>query len=131
MAKEAKVTKKVEDQRYTVRVGDKVDIQFKIREGDKSRLQSYKGLVIAQNGHKEARKITVRKISHGVGVEKIVSLQSPLVESIGIITEGNVRRSKLYYMRERVGKKAMKVKISGKLTEKDKSSKLKSSDSDV
>jgi large subunit ribosomal protein L19 len=93
-----------------VAVGDTVEVSTIIREGDKQRIQKFKGLVIAIKGSGTKKMFTVRKISYGIGVEKIFPFHSPNVGAIAIIKHGNVRRSKLYYMRDRIGRLAMKVR---------------------
>lgn len=95
--------------RPEVKIGDTVKLHLKIKEGKKERVQVYEGVVIAKTGSGINKNITVRKISYGVGVEKIVPLHTPLLEKIEIVKRGTVRRSKLYYLRERVGKKALKI----------------------
>lgn len=95
--------------RPDVKIGDTVKLHIRITEGDKSRIQIFQGIVIAMKGEGLNATLTVRKISSGVGVEKIVPLHAPTLEKIEIVKRGIVRRSKLYYMRGRVGKKAMKI----------------------
>ena len=95
--------------RPDVKVGDTVKLSLKIKEGNKERLQAFEGVVIAMKGQGVDTSITVRKISYGVGVEKIVSLYSPVIDKMTIIKRGTVRRSKLYFLRERVGRRALKV----------------------
>ncbi|HZJ88590.1 MAG TPA: 50S ribosomal protein L19 [Sphaerochaeta sp.] len=90
-------------------VGDTVRVHFQIVEGATMRTQIFEGLVISKNNGGIRRTFTVRKISYGVGVERIFPLHSPRVEKVEVIRRGRVRRAKLYYIRERVGKKA-KVK---------------------
>lgn len=90
-------------------VGDTVKVYFKIVEGATERVQIFEGLVIAKNNGGIRRTFTVRKISYGVGVERIFPLHSPRVENIEVVRRGRVRRAKLYYIRKKVGKKA-KVK---------------------
>jgi len=89
-------------------IGDEVSVSMRIREGEKERIQKFDGLVIAKGGKdSSALNITVRKISGKIGVERIFLLHSPLVKEVKILATGaDVRRSKLYYMRERRGKKA-------------------------
>ncbi|RKY05699.1 50S ribosomal protein L19 [Candidatus Poribacteria bacterium] len=89
--------------------GDTVRVTFKIKEGDRERTQSFEGIVIrrAHGGLRET--FTVRKISYGIGVERTFPLHSPLIQKIEVLRRGDVRRAKLYYLRERVGKSA-KVK---------------------
>ena len=95
--------------RPDVKVGDTVKLSLKIKEGEKERIQNFEGIVLAFSGSGATKNITVRKISYSVGVEKIIPLNSPLLEKIEVIKRGTVRRSKLYYMRGRIGKKALKI----------------------
>ena len=90
-------------------VGDTVKIGVNIREGDKERVQMFEGTVIARKGSGVAETFTVRRVSYGVGVERVFPVHSPNVVSVQVIRKGRVRRSKLYYLRNRVGK-AAKVK---------------------
>lgn len=90
-------------------VGDTVRVDVKIREGDRERIQAFEGTVIAKKGSGVAETFTVRRVSYGVGVERVFPLHSPNVATVKIIRNGKVRRSKLYYLRDRVGK-ASKVK---------------------
>lgn len=92
-----------------INVGDKIEVHFKIKDKDKGRIQIFKGLVVSKKGTNDSKMITVRKISYGIGVERIFTPQCPSVDKIIISSKGTVRRSKLYYMRDRVGKKAMKI----------------------
>ena len=94
------------------RSGDKIKVHYKIKEGSKTRIQPYEGLVIATRGQDiNSKTFTVRKIGvGGIGVERIFPLQSPNIESIDIVERGKTRRSKLYYLRSRLGKAALKVK---------------------
>ncbi len=88
-------------------IGDAIAVSLRIKEGDKERLQVFEGDVIAIHNNGSASSFTVRKIaSNAVSVERIFPFYSPLVESIEFIRKGEVRRAKLYYMRERVGKRA-------------------------
>ena len=91
------------------KVGDTIKVHFKIIEGKTERIQVYEGLVLSLNNSGIARTVTVRKISHGVGVERIFPLHSPKIDKIEVTRHGKVRRAKLYYIRDRVGK-AAKVK---------------------
>ncbi|MBQ9413710.1 MAG: 50S ribosomal protein L19 [Clostridia bacterium] len=93
----------------TFAIGDTVRVQVKIREGERERLQAFEGTVIAKRGSGVAETFTVRRISYGVGVERVFPLHSPNVDSVTVVRRGKVRRSKLYYLRNRVGK-AAKVK---------------------
>lgn len=88
------------------RPGDTITVNYKIKEGNKERVQAYKGIVIKISGHGVAKKITVRKVSSGVGVERIIPISSPFIDSIELNKRGKVRRSKIYYLRELKGKKA-------------------------
>ncbi len=90
-------------------IGDTVRVDVKIREGDRERIQAFEGTVIAKKGSGVAETFTVRRVSYGVGVERVFPLHSPNVEAVKVIRKGKVRRSKLYYLRDRVGK-AAKVK---------------------
>ncbi len=86
--------------------GDTVTIAYRIREGNKERIQQYRGVVIKINGHGEKKRFTVRKMSENVGVERIFPLESPFIESITVNKVGKVRRAKLFYLRKLTGKKA-------------------------
>ena len=90
-------------------VGDTVKVHVRIKEGDRSRIQLFEGTVIAKRHGGVAETFTVRRVSYGVGVERVFPLHSPFVEKVEIVRHGKVRRSKLYYLRDRVGK-AAKVK---------------------
>jgi len=87
-------------------VGDTLKIHFRIKEGDKERIQAYEGVLIAMSGRGASRTMTVRKMSHGVGVERIFLITSPKVAKIEIVSPGRVRRAKLYYLRGLEGKAA-------------------------
>ena len=90
-------------------VGDTVRVQVKIKEGDKERLQAFEGTVIGIKKGGINSTFTVRRISHGCGVERVFPMHSPNVAEVTVTRKGRVRRSKLYYLRDRVGK-AAKVK---------------------
>jgi len=90
-------------------VGDTVRVHVRIKEGDRERIQAFEGTVIAKKHGGIAETFTVRRVSYGVGVERVFPLHSPLVAQVEVIRKGRVRRSKLYYLRSRVGK-AAKVK---------------------
>ena len=94
-------------------VGDVVRVGVRIKEGEKSRVQAFEGTVIAKKHGGIQETFTVRRMSHGVGVERVFPLHSPVVESVEVIRRGKVRRGKLYYLRGRVGK-AARVKEAGK-----------------
>lgn len=85
------------------RTGDTVAVSIKIKEGDRERLQLFEGTVIARR--RKGAAFTVRKITHGVGVERVFQTQSPLIEHIKVIRKGDVRKSKLYYLRKLEGRK--------------------------
>ena len=93
-------------QTTTIKVGDSVRVYAKIREGEKERIQVFEGTVIARKGGGNRETITVRKISFGVGVEKIFPVHSPTLEKIDVLRRGRVRRAKLYYLRNRKGRAA-------------------------
>jgi len=86
--------------------GDTVSVQVKVREGERVRIQSFEGIVIAKRNRGLNSSFTVRKISHGVGVERVFQSYSPLIDSVELKRRGDVRRAKLYYMRKLSGKAA-------------------------
>jgi large subunit ribosomal protein L19 len=86
--------------------GDTVIVQVKVKEGDKTRLQAYEGVVIAKRNRGLHSAFTVRKISNGEGVERVFQTHSPMIDSITLKRRGAVRRAKLYYLRDRSGKSA-------------------------
>ena len=88
------------------RTGSTVRVHVKIKEGDKSRIQVFEGLVIARQGGGISEMFTVRKISNQIGVERTFPLHSPIIDKIEVIRHGKVRRNKLYYLRGRSGKAA-------------------------
>ncbi len=88
------------------RPGDTVEVHVRIVEGDKERIQVFKGVVIRKRGALTGASFTVRKISYGVGVERIFPLHSPSIDQVVVLTRGDVNRSRLYYLRERRGKAA-------------------------
>ena len=88
----------------TFRAGDTLRVTIKIVEGERSRLQVYEGLCIARKNNSINSKFTVRKISHGEGVERVFPLFSPIIDKIEVIKKGDVKRAKLYYLRKRTGK---------------------------
>ena len=92
------------------KVGDGVRVHTKVREGDKERVQIYSGIVIARKGHGIHESFTVRRISYGEGVERVFPLNSPNIEKIEIERESQTMRARLYFLRDRVGKKAVQVK---------------------
>ncbi len=92
-----------------IEIGDTVKVHVKIREGNKERIQVFEGTVIARKGSGVSETFTVRRVSYGVGVERVFPIHSPNVAKVDVVRHGRVRRSKLYYLRDRVGK-AAKVK---------------------
>ncbi len=96
-------------------IGDYVKVHIKVKEGNRERLQVFDGTVIAIKGAGLKETFTVRRISYGVGVERILPVHSPKIGKIEVIRKGKVRRAKLYYLRDRVGKAAkIKEKLSAK-----------------
>ncbi|MBQ6207444.1 MAG: 50S ribosomal protein L19 [Oscillibacter sp.] len=89
-----------------VAVGDTVRVHVKVKEGSRERIQVFEGIVIARKHGGIGETITVRRISYGVGVEKVFPLHSPSIDTIQVVRRGVVRRAKLYYLRGRVGKRA-------------------------
>ncbi len=90
----------------TFRTGDTLKVTIRITEGDKSRLQVFEGMCIARKNNSVNSNFTVRKLSHGEGVERVFPLFGPMIEKIEVVRKGDVRRAKLYYLRDRTGKKA-------------------------
>jgi large subunit ribosomal protein L19 len=105
------VIKQIEDREIrkdlpNFRVGDTLRLQVKVVEGEKERIQAFEGLVIKMNRGGNRATFTVRKISYGIGVERIFPLHSPRIDRIQVVSRGRVRRAKLYYLRELRGKAA-------------------------
>ena len=90
--------------------GDTVRVNVRVVEGGRERIQSFEGNVIARDGGGLRETFTVRKISFGVGVERIFPVHAPIISSIDVVRRGKVRRAKLYYLRDRVGQKATRIK---------------------
>ncbi|MCC8192922.1 MAG: 50S ribosomal protein L19 [Ruminococcus sp.] len=90
-------------------IGDTVKVHVKIKEGDKSRIQVFEGTIIAKKHGGINETFTVRRVAHGCGIERVFPVHSPVVDKVEIVRRGRVRRAKLYYLRDRVGK-AAKVK---------------------
>jgi len=86
--------------------GDTITVSYRIKEGNKERIQQYRGVVIRISGHGDKKRFTVRKVSENIGVERIFPMDSPFIESIAVNKRGKVRRAKLYYLRKLTGKKA-------------------------
>jgi large subunit ribosomal protein L19 len=97
------------------RAGDTLRVNVKVKEGDKERIQAFEGVCIARRGSGVSESFTVRKISNGVGVERIFPVHSPMIGDIQVVRRGRVRKAKLYYLRELVGKatriKEKKVRV--------------------
>jgi large subunit ribosomal protein L19 len=97
------------------RPGDTLRVNVRVREGDKERLQAFEGVCIARKGSGVSETFTVRKISNGVGVERIFPVHSPMIADVAVVRRGRVRRAKLYYLRNLTGKasriKEKKVKV--------------------
>ncbi len=97
------------------RAGDTVRVNVRVKEGDKERLQAFEGVCIARRGSGVSASFTVRKVSNGVGVERIFPLHSPMLAEIAVVRRGRVRRAKLYYLRNLTGKatriKEKKVRV--------------------
>ncbi len=100
-----------------VSIGDYVKVHLKVKEGNRERIQIFEGTVIARKGGGISETITVRRLSYGVGVERILPVHSPRIDRIEIVRKGRVRRAKLYYLRKRVGKSA---RVREKLTTRQK-----------
>ena len=108
----------VRDDVENFRIGDTVKVHFKIVEGKTERVQVYEGLVIAKNNGGLRRTFTVRKMSYGVGVERVFPMHSPRIQMVEVTRRGRVRRAKLYYIRDRVGKSAKVKELIRKKTDK-------------
>jgi large subunit ribosomal protein L19 len=104
------VLQKIEKEQFrreaNFRPGDSVRVHVRIKEGDKERIQIFEGVVIAMRHGGSRASFTVRKVSYGVGVERIFPLQAPSIDKIEVVSNGKVRRAKLFYLRERAGKAA-------------------------
>ena len=96
-----------------IKVGNTVRVHVRIKEGNKERIQVFEGIIIKVQGAGVNKTFTVRKISYGVGVEKIFLIHSPLVEKVEVVRVGKARRAKLFYLRDRVGKAAKTKEVAG------------------
>ncbi len=103
---QAFTAKYVKEEPPKAEIGDTVRVHVKVKEGSRERIQVFEGTVIAKKHGGIDESITVRRISYGVGVEKVFPLHAPAVEKIELVRHGKVRRAKLYYLRDRVGKGA-------------------------
>ena len=99
----------LKEEHQNINIGYVVKVHVKIREGERERIQIFEGTIIARKGSGVSETFTVRRVSYGVGVEKVFPVNSPNVAKVELVRSGRVRRSKLYYLRDRVGK-AAKVK---------------------
>jgi len=99
----------LKEDKPVIEIGDVVRVHVKIREGERERIQIFEGTVIARRGSGVSETFTVRRVSYGVGVERVFPVNSPNVAKVECVRHGKVRRAKLYYLRDRVGK-AAKVK---------------------
>ena len=88
------------------KAGDTLRVHVRVVEGEKERIQAFEGVVIARKGGAHRETLTVRKISYGIGVERIFPLHSPMIDKIDVVRQGRVRRAKLYYLRDKKGKAA-------------------------
>ena len=98
--------KYMKEEAPSVRVGDTVRVHIRVKEGSRERIQVFEGTVIAKKHGGIEETITVRRVSYGIGVEKVFPLHSPTIDKIDVVRHGVVRRAKLYYLRDRVGKAA-------------------------
>ncbi len=106
---QAFVSEQLKSEVPELKIGDTVRIHNRIKEGTRERIQMFEGTIIARNGGGISETFTVRRVSYGVGVEKTFPVHSPNVVKVDVIRRGKVRRAKLYYLRDRVGKQS-KVK---------------------
>ena len=100
----------LKDNRDDFKVGDGVTVHVRVIEGNKERIQIFHGIVISRKGHGVNESFTVRRIASGVGVERVFPVHSPRIDKIEVERESMPMRAKMYYMRDRIGKSAMKVK---------------------
>ena len=104
-----------------LKIGDYVKVHLKVKEGNRERIQVFEGTIIAKKGQGLKETFTVRRVSYGVGVERILPVHSPKIDHIDVVKKGKIRRAKLYYLRDRIGKAArVRTKLS---TNKNKESK--------
>jgi len=99
----------IKENRPQFEIGDTVRVHVNIREGERERVQMFEGTVIAKRGSGVSETFTVRRVSYGVGIERVFPINSPFVEKVTVVRKGKVRRAKLFYLRGRTGK-AAKVK---------------------
>ncbi len=118
--------KEMKEKTPEVRIGDSVRVHIRIVEGSKERVQVVEGIVIKMRGSQNRKTVTVRKVSFGVGVERIFPLHSPRVEKVEVVKHSKIRRAKLYYLRELRGKAARLKEVRVQSTKTKKKSKKKS-----
>ncbi len=106
LIKQAENAFQEEPKQHVFNSGDTITVHYKIKEGDKERIQQYRGVVITRKGQSSTETFTVRKMSGNFGVERIFPTNSPLIEKVEINKRGRVRRAKLYYLRKLTGKRA-------------------------
>ncbi len=99
----------IKEEQPNIKIGSTVKVHVKIREGERERIQVFEGTVIALKGSGVSETFTVRRISYGIGVERVFPINSPNISKVELVRNGSIRRAKLYYLRDRVGK-AAKVK---------------------
>ncbi len=99
----------IKAEKFTLNIGDTVRVSVKVKEGNRERIQVFEGTIIAKHGGGISETFKVRRVAYGVGVERTFLVNSPKVEKVEVVRSGKVRRAKLYYLRDRVGKSA-KVK---------------------
>lgn len=102
--------KHLKQEAFDVRVGDTVRALLKVKEGTRERVQTFQGVVMSMTGASMGKNIKIRKISHGVGVEKTIPLHSVILQGLEIVKRGKARRARLFYLRERIGKMALYVR---------------------
>jgi large subunit ribosomal protein L19 len=100
----------IKEDRDHFKVGDEVRVHVRVREGDKERIQIFKGIVIARKGRGVEETFTVRRIASGVGVERVFPVHSPLIAKVDVDRDSVTMRARMYYIRDRIGKGATKVK---------------------
>ena len=96
----------VKEEQPVLNIGDTVRVDVRIKEGSRERIQAFEGTIIAKRGSGVSETFTVRRLSYGVGVERILPVNSPKIDHIDIVRKGKIRRAKLYYLRDRQGKAA-------------------------
>lgn len=105
----------VKPDRPKFRTGDSVRVNLKVKEGNRERIQSFEGVVIRHQAGLLSERFTLRRVTNGVGVERIFLLHSPVIDSVQVVRLGKVRRARLYYLRSRVGARATRIKERGRV----------------